>query len=321
VDSNDSAYNIGSCSSTTSAQATTGANGSVQLTAAVGLPSGFHLRSATLLANRLLYEPRGRGSLLARSSGQSLGTVRLTAAGGTLRGNPGGALLGSARGEPPITLALHRSQHGQTGLTLSLSRLDVAVPYACEELPASVSLTTAPFTLEASLQLSDGHSTPTVSLPAEWTCVRNRGGAVTGLRTVAPPSLARHPGLALSVRGPRTVIPGSIATYTIRVRNTRRRPSNPYISSLWHILVHASLAPITNGKNVKISAPGPVLRRITRLRDGKTEVLRIPLRIPDGLLRASIDRVCVAAGAIADSARAAGAQACSAVVLGRSRPS
>ena len=307
------AGNEGSCSSSTSAQASTGPNGSVKLTAAVGLPPGFQLRSATLIANRLLDEPRGRGGLLARSSGLSLGTVRLTAAGGKLGGNPGGALLGSARGEPPITLTLHRTSDRQPRLSLSLSRLDVAIPYACQQLPASVSLTTAPFTLETSLQLSDGHTTRTLSLPAEWTCVRNRGGAVTGLRTVAPPSPAQRPGLELSVTAPRRVIAGSIATYTIRVRNTRRGPSNPYISSLWHILVHAGLNPVTNQKNTT-RAPQPVTLRLAQLGHGKAKVLRIRIRIPPQvLLPASVHRICVAAGAIADSARPAGAQACSAI--------
>jgi len=309
----------GTCSNWTSAQASTGPDGSAKLTAAVGLPAGFQVRSATLIANRLLYEPRGRGSLLTGSSGRSLGTVRLTTAGGKLRGNPGGALLGSTRGEPPITLSLHRTPHGQAGLTLSLSRVGVTVPYACQQLPASVSLTGRPFTLEAALQLSDGRASETVSLPAEWTCVRNRGGAVTGLRTVAPPSPAQHPGLALSVTGPRSVIPGSIATYTVRVRNTRRGPSNPYISALWHILVHAGLAPVTNRTNIAIRAPSPVLRPLAELRHGKTKVLQVRIRIPGGLLQASIRRVCVAAGAIADSARPAGAQACSAVAAPRQR--
>ena len=303
----------GTCSDSTSAQATTGPSGSVTLTAAVGLPSGFHVRSATLIASRLLHEPGGRASLLTRSSGGSLGTVRLTTAGGKLRGSPGGAQLGTPRGEPPMTLAMHHTGDGEPRLTLSMSRLAVAVPYACEQLPASVAPSPPPFTLQTSLQLSDGHKTRTVSLPAEWSCMRNRGGAVIGLRTVAPPSPAHHPGLALSVTGPQKVIPGSIATYTVRLRNTRRGPRNRDISSLWSIRVQSSLIPVAKGTNIKLHVPRPVVSRLAELAHGKTKLLRIRLRVPGALKQASIHRVCLYAGATADSARAAGARVCSAV--------
>ena len=79
-----------------------------------------------MIASRLLHEPGGPASLLTRSSGGSLGTVRLTAAGGKLRGSPGGAQLGSPQGEPPMTLAMHHTSDGEPRLTLSMSRLAVA---------------------------------------------------------------------------------------------------------------------------------------------------------------------------------------------------
>jgi hypothetical protein len=303
----------GSCSNWTSAQATTGAKGSMTLTAAVGLPRRFHPRSATLSDRQLLYEPRGRGKLLTRRSGRALGTIRLTVARGKLGATSGGSVLGSAPGQPPITLTLHHPRDRHARLTLSMSGVGVAVPHACQQLRASISLTTAPFTLETSLALSDGHRTQTVSLPAQWTCARNHAGAVTGLRTVRPPAAAQHPGLALSVTAPHTVIAGSIATYTIRLHNARKRSRNRDIASLWHILVYASLVPATNRKHIAIRVPDPMLRRLAELRHGKTHALRIHIQIPDGLRQASINRVCLAAGAIADSARPAGARACSAI--------
>ena len=145
--------------------------------------------------------------------------------------------------------------------------------------------------------------TQTVSLPAEWRCMRNRGGAVIGLRTVAPPSPAHRSGLALSVTGPQEVIPGSIATYTVRVRNTRRGLSNRDISSLWSIRVQSNLIPVAKGTNVELHVLRPVVSRLTELRHGKTKLLRIRLRVPSGLKQASIHRVCLYTGAIADSAR------------------
>ena len=308
----------GTCSDFTSAQATTGANGSVKLTAALGLPSGFHVRTATLITSRLLREPRGRGRLLTRSSGGSLGTVRLTSGGGKLRGSPGGT-LGSPRGAPPMTLSVHHTPGRQVRMTLSLSRLRVAVPYACEQLPASVARTTAPFTLTAALQLSNGHASHTVSLPAEWQCVRNRGGAIIGLRTVVPPKPAHRPGLALSIKGPRWAIPGSIAAYTIRVRNTRRGPRNRDISSLWHLRVQSNLIPFASGAKIKIHVPRRVVRRLAELRHGRTKVLRIRIRIPGGVKQASIHRICLYTSAIADSARPTGAKACSVIRARRQR--
>lgn len=284
----------------------------MKLTAAVGLPTGFRLKSATLSGDRLLYEPRGRGELLKRSSGEALGTIRL-AASGKLGGTSGGSLLGSAGGEPPITLMLRRAPNHQAHVILTLSRLGVAVPDACNAWPASVSLTTTPFALETSLELSDGTATYSVSLPADWTCTRNRGGGITGLRTVTPPSPAQHRGLALSVSAPRTVIPGSTATYTIRLHNTRRGPSNPYISSLWHILVRATLTPLTKQESSAVRGPRPVTAQVTELRHGKTKVLRVRIRVPSGLVQASIRHACVSVSAIADSTRPAAVRACSVV--------
>ena len=220
-------------------------------------------------------------------------------------------MLGSPPGEPPITLSVRRTRHGQAQHSLRLSRIGIAVPDACRQLPASVSLTTQPFTLETSLQLSDGRVTETVSLPAQWTCVRNRGGAVTGLHTVEPPSPAQHRALAVSIAGPRTVTPGSIATYTVSVHNTRRGPRNPDISSLSNILVRVSLGQGASPKPTLIRGPDPVVRRLPELRPGETKLLRISMLVPDGLQQASIDRVCAAAGAIAHSTRPAGAEACS----------
>ncbi len=305
----------GSCSSSTSGVASTGPNGGLRLTAAVGLPRSFDVHGATLTANRLLYEPDGRGALLTRSTGRSLGTVRLTTAGGKLRGGPGGNMLGSPRGTPPMTLALQRPRYGQPRLTLSLSRLGVAVPDACQQLPASVSMATPPFTLQAALQISDGHATHTVSLPAEWRCVRNRGGAVTGLRTVAPPTPARHPGLAVSIAGPRAVVPGSVAVYTVRVQNTRRGPRNPRLSALWNVLVQTSVGRPASLKSVKIRVAPPVVRHVAELARRRTKLLRVPVEIPGDLAGTSVHRICVATGATTYSTRAAGAEACSAVVV------
>ncbi len=142
-----------------------------------------------------------------------------------------------------------------------------------------------------------------MSLPAEWRCVRNRGGAIIGLSTVAPPKPAHLSGLALSVKGPRKVIAGSIASYTIRVRNTRRGPRNRDISSLWHLRVQSNLIPFANEAKINIHVPRRVVRRLAELRHGRTMVLRIRIRVPGGAKQASIHPICLYSSAIADSAR------------------
>ncbi len=113
--------------------------------------------------------------------------------------------------------------------------------------------------------------------------------------------------------GPQKVIPGSIATYTVRLRNTRRGPRNRDISSLWSIRVQSSPIPVAKGTNIKLHVPRPVVSRLAELAHGKTKLLRIRLRVPGALKQASIHRVCLYAGATADSALAAGARVCSAV--------
>jgi hypothetical protein len=322
LDSSDGAT-AGTCSDATTGSATLGANASVKLTATIGLPRGFHPRTAQVTDKQLLFERQGRGKLVNRRSGSALGTVRLTRGGGRARaargarkraGKPAGdTVLGSPSGAPPIKLILQRTSRRHARLTLSVRRVSVKLAHGCQRVRASTSLAVQPFRLETSLKLSDGHVTRRVLLHAQWKCTRDRRGRVNGMRTVAPPSPAKHPGLAVSVTGPRRVTPGSVAMYAVRVHNKRRRSRSRYISSLWHIRVNGRLLPVSGRKKITIRVPRPVVRRVTELRHGKTKLVRIALHIPRDLRRARIHRVCVATLATADSARPAGARTCSKV--------
>ena len=295
----------------------------MKLTATVGLPRGFHPRTAQVTDKQLLFERQGRGKLVTRSSGRALGTVRLTRGGGRARaargagkraGKPAGdTVLASPNGAPPIELILRRTSRRHARLTLSVRRVSVKLAHGCQRLRASTSLAVQPFRLETSLKLSDGHVTRRVVLHAQWKCTRDRRGRVNGMRTVAPLSPAKHPGLAVSVTGPRRVTPGSVARYAVRIHNKRRRSRSRYISSLWHIRVNGRLLPVSGRKKITIRIPRPVVRRVTELRHGKTKLVRIAVHIPRDLRRARIHRVCVATLATADSARPAGARTCSKV--------
>jgi hypothetical protein len=301
----------GSCSP--AASASLGSDGSMQLTASVGLPASFHVTSATLMSNDLLYAPGGGGELVRRNAHHGLGAIRLTTGGGKLRGGSGGE-LGSPQGDPPVTLAVAQTANHEPKLTLSLSRVDVGLPDACQALPASISMATQPFVLQTALALSNGHTTHTVSLPATWTCVRNAAGVVTGLRTVTPPSPAQRPGLAVSVTGqPHIVTPGSNITYTIRLRNTRSGPSNRDVSSLWNVSARTALAPGGRPRAINVHFPSVAVRQIAELRRGTTRTLRVTFHVPANLVKASIRQVCVAVLAMAASARDATVRTCSSV--------
>jgi hypothetical protein len=134
-------------------------------------------------------------------------------------------------------------------------------------------------------------------MPAHWTCVREAGRDVGGLETVAPPKLARHPGLQVTLAGPRTAVPGSKSVYTVRVRNTRRGAAR---SPLPNVTVRVGMAR-TAGWPRGVQPPG------------RTVTLRVPVRIPADVAGTPVRRICVAAGGEADSTRPDGARSCAPV--------
>jgi hypothetical protein len=299
--------------------ASVGPDGTLQLSITSALPRGFQVRSATLPANRVLYEPNGPGNLLSKSakgltsegSGHGLGAIQLTIAKGGQPGGSGETLLGGTRSGPAASLTLQNHANGlaatrTTTMRLRLSDVQVAVPEACQQVPASVSMTSPEFMLNTSLKLSNGRSTRTVSVPILWSCDYNNRGSVTELRTVAPQVPTERPGLAVSISGPQRVTPGSQVTYTVRLLNTRRGRGSREISSLWNVEAQTALNPFK--RNV---TPGPVIRRLRELPRGKSNTLRIPIHIP--ATAGKVKRLCVSVLATADSARPARAQACAAI--------
>jgi hypothetical protein len=175
-----------------------------------------------------------------------------------------------------------------------------------------VSLTSPKFALDTSLRLSNGTSTYTVSLPTLWTCLRNRAGSITALRTVTPQAPAQRTGLTVAVNGPRTVTPGSLAAYTIRVRNTRRGPRDRDISSVWNIVVHANVSTPTN-RAITVRLPARFVRSLAELRRGQTKLVRVRIHIPAVLSSTSVHRDCLSVAASAPSTRPAKRQACAAI--------
>jgi hypothetical protein len=300
----------GSCSAPTGT-ANPGDDGAIQLAAATGAPRAFNVQSATFSAPGLLAPTGKRGQAARAGQATTATTIHLTLSHGKQLAN-GGKQLGTPRGAPPATLTLDHDHHGHPRLRFSVSRVRVATPPACQELPASVSLSTRPFTVMTSLTLSDGHHTKSIMLPATWRCMRNRAGAITAIRTLKPTAPAHRPGLRISVQGPRAVTPGSTVRFTVRLHNTRRRPHNRTISSLWNLTTTVYLMPArTHQRATKIHfRTVPIVRRARELRRGRSRKLQVAVRIPAALSRTHLRRVCITAATTADAAKPAFAQSC-----------
>ncbi len=282
-----------------SGHASIGDRGSVRLTGRITLPRAFRLADASVVAERLLYDLYGGDELARRPSGRALVELRLTGHGQT------GVLRSGAGAQPLARLTLGRSAHRSLSFGLGVTGVAMSVPAACHALPASDALHTPPFTLDTELQISDGRLKRTVSLPTLWRCVRNRAGAISALQTVAPTRLPAHQGLALSLRGPRTVRPGATVTYRVQVRNRRAGRRDRILSSLWHLLVQGGVtANATNNRPKTMRWP------IAELRRGRTRTLPLHFRVP----RSAAGRLCITATAGADSARSAGARLCPRIV-------
>lgn len=309
-DTSGSAAPQGQCTTPTGS-ATPGSDGDMQLSATAGPPRGFDVSSATLESRGLLHATGPDAKTASSSPASPLTTIHLSIGHGRQLAG-GGRELGSAPGTPPATLVLSHNSHGQPTVRFSLSRVGVAVPQACQELPASVSLTTSPFQVTTTLVLSNGHGTRTISLPSTWECVRDRAGTITTMRTIAPTPPAQRPGLRVFIRGPRTVIPGSTVSYTVELRNNRRGPRNRTMSSLWNLTTRVNLMPGRSGQpapSVRFAAP-TIVRQFRELRRGRSKTLRIVMHIPAALSETNLQQVCVTAGATADAARSAFAQTC-----------
>lgn len=268
---------------------------------AVGVVLALALSIAVSLAlatsaDGLFYEPLGVGELVSHGSGVALGTVRLT-----LGANPGEFVSAAA---PFARLQLGADTKGHRPLMLTLDSVDVSIPAACQQLPASDTLATPQFELDTTVSLSDGQTTHTVSLPGVWHCVRNAAGAVSELETVAPEALSQRPGLNVSLAGPDEVTAGQTVTYRIRVRNTRRG-TNPASSSLWHLFIRSEETTAPPGAEPLQSST----RRLAELRRGKSRTIVLRAQIP----RDISGSVCVATVVSADAAIPASARSCPAV--------
>jgi hypothetical protein len=299
--------NHGTCAGANGGAAV-GANSRVTLTGSITLPEGFRVTSATIAPDRLLYEPAGPdgGSLevVDRDSGRQLGAVRMAR-----RGPPGE--FSDPSGGVRARLELGKVSDDGRSYDLTLSGVNVKVPDACLALSASNALSTPPFTLTSTLELSDGPQTHIVSLPGVWNCVRNRAGDISELRSAAAPRLPQRPGLAVTLAGPLVLGPGAGVIYEVGVHNRRRGPRQPLISSLWHVLVQATAAEDSGAAAAvaRLRAVG----RLAQLPRGQSRTLRLRVHVPSS----ATGRFCVVVAATADPARPASTRICARIASPR----
>jgi hypothetical protein len=279
--------------------------GQVALGGTLTLPPRFEVKSATIVAGRLLYEPAGpdggAAELVDRASGRALGAVRL------LRH---GTVRAFTSRTPRARLTLRTERGGQVAYHLTLTAVKVRVPSACQALPVSDSLVTPPFELTSTLRLRDGSKTDTVSLPAVWRCVRDRAGLIAEMLPVHEPGPAQRPGLAVRLSGPTTVTSGSTVTYGITARNTRRGPRDRDVSSLWHLAleVFSTIRPTPGGTS---TLPRAIfVGRLPELRRGRSRTMLFRVHIPS----TAAGSFCVGVVGDADSARPASSQLCRSIV-------
>ena len=278
-------------------------HGRAQLQAEVTLPRGMRLAGATVRLNRLLFEPgfRELTAPRARRRQQPL-TLRLSRVGA-------GRFAAASGGGRWVRVAVRRQSGVRASLTVTTARVYHA-PRACHALPALVALKTRPLWLQTRLVIGDGRRRASVEVHHHVRCRRNARGEVDRLEYVPNRRHRLRPGLAVTLRGPRSVTPGATVTYVARVHN-RRHGRNRLVSSLWDVsVVH-----------------GARTKRVHELRRGRTRSVSFRLRVPRtagttgaprsaGTVRlpgSARGRFCVGVGASAPGARADFARACSRV--------
>ncbi|MFZ0040885.1 MAG: hypothetical protein WAK93_06250, partial [Solirubrobacteraceae bacterium] len=283
-----------------------GRAGQVRLTGNLTLPTGYGVKSASVDPARLLYQAGPLPRLVDAGPGvRATGALKLTVHTGA---SPGKSA--SADG-PSGQLSLGRGVAGQRRFSLSVTGVRVGVPAACRQLPTGDALATPAVALSTTFVVGDQNRRQEVSVPSMWRCVRDRAGVITGLAPAVTRRVAQRSGLALSLAGPRAVSPGATLTYAVRVRNRRRGPRNRLVSSLWHVLVQGTLTSSRSTGQSGSSAPRrSAAWKLVELRRGQSRTLRLHVQIP----RTVRGRVCLAAVARADSARAAGTRLCTRVI-------
>jgi hypothetical protein len=265
--------------------------GRAYLRADVAIPRSLRLAGATVTLHRLVFERGGHGELTRPRGGRAPRPLKL-------RRTAAGRFTASTTGRRRVGLVLRRvDRRARVALRLRISGPAFRAPRVCHALRAAIALDTPPLELESRLRISDGRTRRLVRLTHPLRCVRDRRGNMSRLVGVRPRRHATRGGLAVTLRGPRRVRPGTTARYVARLHN-RRSGRDRLRSSLWDVTLLAF-----RGRRTRIS----------ELRAGRSRSLTFTRRVP----RTGRRRFCVDVVAAAPGARPARARDCSPVRAGR----
>jgi FG-GAP-like repeat len=258
--------------------------GRAYLRADVSIPRSVRLAGATVTLDRLLFERGGHGELTRPRGGRAPRPLKL-------RRTSAGRFAAGTTGRPRVRLVLRRVDRGaRVALRLRIGAPAFRTPRVCHALPAAIALDTPPLELQSRLRISDGRTRRLVRLTHPVRCVRDRRGNMDRLVPVRPRRHRSRGGLAVTLRGPRRVRPGTTARYVARVHN-RRRGNDRLRSSLWDVTLAAF-----RGRRTRIS----------ELRRGRSHSVTFTRRVP----RTARRRFCVDVVATAAGARPASARVC-----------
>ena len=267
-------------------------HGRALLRGGVTVPRRLALDGATVKLDRLLFERRGRGELTRPYRGRAARSVTLR-----LRRAAPGVFTAARQGRRKVRVTLRRSgRRGRARIALRLGGTEFRAPHACHALPASLALDTAPLHLESRLVIRHGRVRHRLRLEHRVRCGRDARGNVDRLVLVRNRSVRLRRGLAVSLRGPRSVRPGTSVRYTARLRN-RRDGGGRTASSLWDVTLNDLRR----------------TRRIRELRRGRSRSVSFTRRVP----ATARTPFCVHVVATAAGARATRARTCAAVADAR----
>ena len=212
----------------------------------------------------------------------------------TVRRRALGGFVATAPSRPGVRVLLRRvGRSPRVAVTLQVRGRSLRTPAACHAWPAAVSSDRPHAELRTRLRISDGTTRRVVRLRHRWRCARDARGKVDRLVAERRRPFPIRGGLAVALRGPRRVQPGSFARYTAVVSN-RRTHKRRARSSLYAIALD-----LRRGRPL----------RVDELRRGRSRTLTFRRRVPSSA-RAPF---CVEVVATAAGARAKTARTCAAV--------
>ena len=253
---------------------------------------GVDLSRATVVLDRVLFDPHGRRELVRSKvvglggsqggiSSSPLGPVTLhpTGHGGFQMAESASvrrpATTADAPTAPSIKLELAQRRGHSLAFGLQVAGVVIPVPpAACAAAPIGLASTPEPFPLTLNLSLREpGSKVRVLSVSPLFSCRRDQTGALRALTVVQPRQTKLGRGLSVRISRPGRLTVGQRATLTVTVRNRTRTTAydvsiRAFVPRGLRVLGHS------RGAIVRI---GLIILRLTKLRSGKAQTIRLAL--------------------------------------------